>query len=88
MGSGGMVSTLGDMDRYFAAIATGRLLEGSWAKWQQREGIGIGGSDRGYFIYHATNTRGNEALFLMNGEGQAPSTRAMARAVGRLVMGR
>ena len=88
MGSGGMVSTLGDMDRYYAAIAAGRLLEGPWAKWQQREGVGVGGSDRGYFIYHATNARGNEVLFLMNGEGRAPSTRAMIRALGRLVMGR
>ena len=88
MGSGGMYSTLPDMDRYYAAIASGKLLTGAWAKWQQGEVIGVGGSDRGYFIYHATNGKGNEALFVMSGEGRAPATRAMNKALGRLVMGR
>ena len=88
MGSGGMFSTLPDMDRYYGAIAAGKLLTGEWAKWQQGDGVGVGGSDRGYFIFHATNGKGNEALFLMNGEGRAPATRAMTRTLGTLVMGR
>jgi CubicO group peptidase (beta-lactamase class C family) len=88
MGSGGMSSTLADMDRYYGAIGSGKLLTGAWAKWQQGEEVGVGGSDRGYFIFHATNGKGDEALFLMNGEGRAPATRAMTRALQRLVMGR
>jgi CubicO group peptidase (beta-lactamase class C family) len=88
MGSGGMFSTLPDMDRYDAAIASGKLLTGEWAKWQQGEEVGVGGSDRGYFIFHATNGKGNEALFLMNGEGRAPAIRAMSGAFRRLVLGR
>ena len=88
MGSGGMFSTLPDMDRYYTAIASGKLLTGAWAKWQQGERVGVGGSERGYFIYHATSGQGNEALFLMNGEGRSPAVRAMSRALGRLVMGR
>ena len=66
----------------------GKLLTGDWGKWQQGEAVGVGGSDRGYFIFHATNGKGNEALFLMNGEGRAPATRAMTRTLGRLVLGR
>ena len=88
MGSGGMFSTLPDMDRYYATIAAGKLLTGEWAKWQQGEDVGVGGSDRGFFIFHATNGRGNEALFLMNGEGRSPAIRAMNKALGGLVMGR
>ena len=88
MGSGGMFSTLTDMDRYYTAIAAGKLLTGAWAKWQQGEEVGVGGSDRGYFIFHATNGKGNEALFLMNGEGRAPAVRAMNKALRGLVMGR
>jgi CubicO group peptidase (beta-lactamase class C family) len=88
MGSGGMFSTLTDMDRYYAAIASGKLLTGAWAKWQQGEEVGVGGSDRGYFIFHATNGKGTEALFLMNGEGHAPAVRAMNKALRGLVMGR
>jgi CubicO group peptidase (beta-lactamase class C family) len=88
MGSGGMFSTLGDMERYYAAIEGGRLLTGAWAKRQQGENVGVGGSDRGFFIFHATNGRGNDILFLMNGEGRAAPTREMSRAAERLVMGR
>jgi len=87
MGSGGMVSTLGDMDRYYGSIASGRLLKGEWAQWQQGARVGVGGSDRGYYIFHATSGRGNEILFLMNGEGRAAANRAMTRAFERLVMG-
>jgi CubicO group peptidase (beta-lactamase class C family) len=88
MGSGGMFSTLPDMERYYAALEGGRLLTGEWAKWQQGGNVGVGGSDRGFFIFHATNGHGNEILFLMNGEGRAAQNRAMARAGERLVMGR
>lgn len=88
MGSGGMCSTLEDMDRYYAAIDEGRLLTGEWAKWQQGPRAGAGGSDRGYFIYRVTNGAGSSILFLMNGEGRAPGNRAMTRAVDRLVEGR
>lgn len=88
MGSGGMFSTMGDMEHYHAAIASGGLLTGEWARWQQGERVGVGGSDRGFFLFHATNGRGNDILFLMNGEGRSASTRGMSRAAERLVMGR
>jgi CubicO group peptidase (beta-lactamase class C family) len=87
MGSGGMFSTLGDMERYYGALEGGRLLTGEWAKPQQGESVGVGGSDRGFYIFHATNGRGNDILFLMNGEGPAFPTRSMSRAAERLVMG-
>jgi len=87
MGSGGMFSTLPDMDRYDAAIASGKLLTGEWAKWQQGRKVAVGGSDRGFFLFHATNGRGTEALFLMNGEGRSPAVRAMTRALQDLVLG-
>ncbi|HEX4824101.1 MAG TPA: serine hydrolase domain-containing protein [Candidatus Polarisedimenticolaceae bacterium] len=85
MGSGGMFSTLDDMDRYDAAIASGKLLTGPWAKWQQGQQANAGGSDRGFFIFHVTNGRGTEVLFLMNGEGRAAGARAMTRAMEKLV---
>jgi CubicO group peptidase (beta-lactamase class C family) len=88
MGSGGMFSTLADMERYDAALEAGRLLTGEWAKRQQGQFVNVGGSDRGFLIFHATNGRGNDILFLMNGEGRSDATRAMMRAGERLVMGR
>jgi CubicO group peptidase (beta-lactamase class C family) len=88
MGSGGMCSTLEDMDRYYAAIDEGRLLTGEWAKWQQGPRAGAGGSDRGFFIYRVTNGAGSSILYLMNGEGRARENRDMTRAMDRLVEGR
>jgi hypothetical protein len=88
MGSGGMFSTLEDMARYYDAIDTGRLLTGTWAQWQQGPSVGVGGSDRGFFIVRATNGRGNSVLLLMNGEGRAAGTRALTSALRQLVIGR
>lgn len=88
MGSGGMMSTLEDMDRYHQAIAQGRLLTGEWAKWQQRPGVGVGGSDRGFFIYHAADGRGSSVLYLTNSGGQRPANQAMMKAITRLVVDR
>jgi CubicO group peptidase (beta-lactamase class C family) len=88
MGSGGMFSTLADMERYYAAIDSGRLLTGAWAQWQQGQSVGAGGSDRGFFIFRASDGRGTQIMFLMNGEGRATASRSLSRAVERLVMRR
>jgi CubicO group peptidase (beta-lactamase class C family) len=88
MGSGGMFSTLADMERYYAAIEAGRLLTGSWAEWQQGPSAGAGGSDRGFYIFRASDGRGTQIMFLMNGEGRASAARALSRAVERLVLRR
>ncbi len=87
MGSGGMSSTLEDMERYYDAIAMGKLLTGTWARWQQVASLSLGGSDRGFFILHATNMKGTSLLILTNREGQPESTEAMTRAARRLVLG-
>lgn len=85
MGSGGMFSTLGDMERFYAAIEAGRLLTGEWARWQQGAVLDVGGSDRGFFIARSTNGQGTQVLYMMNGEGRAPASRALLRSVERLV---
>lgn len=88
MGSGGMYSTIDDMARYYDANTSGKLLQGEWARRQQGEIVGTGGSDRGFFLFHITNNRGERVLGLMNGEGRAPETRAMVRAMESLAFGR
>lgn len=88
MGSGGMYSTSDDMTRYYEALAGGRLLSAEYAQWQQGQRVGIGGSDRGFFIFHVTDGGGNSVLGLMNMEGRSPQVRAMLDAVRRLVFGR
>lgn len=86
MGSGGMFSTLDDMARYYAANEKGVLLQGEWARRQQGEQVGLGGSDRGFFIFHVSNGRGDSVLGIMNGEGRSPEVRSMLRAIESLVL--
>jgi len=88
MGSGGMFSALDDMARYYAAIESGRLVTGEWAALQQGERVGVGGTDRGFFIFRATNGRGSQVLLIVNAESRAPATRALTRSISRMVMGR
>jgi CubicO group peptidase (beta-lactamase class C family) len=88
MGSGGMFSTLDDLDRYYTALESQRLTQGEWAKMQSGESADAGGSDRGFFMYHVSNGRGTNMLMLMNGEGRSPGTRAMTSAMERLALGR
>lgn len=88
MGSGGMYSTLDDMARYYEALEKGKLLSGDWARMQQGETVDVGGSDRGFFIFHVSNNRGESVLGLTNGEGRTPGSRAMLRSMERLVFGK
>jgi CubicO group peptidase (beta-lactamase class C family) len=83
MGSGGMFSTLGDMQRYYETLEAGRILTGEWL----RNGltVGVGGSDRGFYIFHAANGTGTRVLFLMNGEGRRPEIRKLQRGLEKLV---
>lgn len=85
MGSGGMMSTLDDMARYYAALEAGTLIKGDLAKRQQGLRMGAGGSDRGFFIFHATNGRGTSILYLKNGEGRSRENSDLTRSVQRLI---
>ncbi len=87
MGSGGMMSTLEDMDKYYTALAQGTLLTGAWAKQQQGPTAGAGGSDRGYFIFHVTNGAGSSVLLLTNSTERERNTPAMTAALEQLVLG-
>lgn len=87
MGSGGMVSTLEDMDRYYAALAKGALLTGEWARMQQGPTAGAGGSERGYFVFHVADGAGSSVLLLTNSAGRERNTPAMTAALERLVLG-
>ena len=86
MGSGGMYSTLGDMLRFYDYVATSGVLRPEYAVRYQQETVGIGGSDRGFYFFHAQKQLGTQALMMINGEGRAPEIRRLSRALEKLVM--
>ncbi len=81
MGSGGMSSTLGDLQRYYEALDGGKILR------EVRRGptMGIGGSDRGYFVLHLADGKGSRVLLMTNGGGRQPIVRALVRGLERLL---
>lgn len=86
MGSGGMFSTLDDMDRFYAAAVAGAFGQAAARRFGGQV-VDVGGSDRGYHIFRASDgATGNDLLLIMNGEGRAPDTRALTRALAALVM--
>ena len=87
MGSGGMFSTLGDMLRFHLFMRSGELLQGEYARRYLGERLGVGGSDRGFYIFEALDTQGDVAMMILNGEGRRDEIRALSRALERLVMG-
>jgi CubicO group peptidase (beta-lactamase class C family) len=80
IGSGGMVSSVGDMRRGFEYIASGRLLRGPWLQRYLVARVGIGGSDRGYLFLRVTADDGSAVYLASHSHRQAGDD-------GRLVQG-
>ncbi len=85
MGSGGMYSTLGDMLGFYRLVRSGDVLDDEFAARFRGATVGIGGSERGFYLFHAANGSGNEALLIINGEGRSPEMQALSRALEALV---
>jgi len=86
MGSGGMYSTLADMLRFYRFLQTGDVLDEEHARRMGGETVAIGGSERGFYFFYASNGRGNAAMLLLNGGGQSPEVRDLSQALETLVM--
>ncbi len=85
MGSGGMVSTLDDLLNFYAFMRGGALLDDQHASHYRGAGVGVGGSDRGYYVFHAYRGDDDEVLLLAAGEGRAEPLRRLSRALEQLV---
>jgi Zn-dependent oligopeptidase len=87
MGSGGMYSTLADMLRFYSFVRSDKQFEPENARRWSGEFVSIGGSERGFYMFHVFRGREAEAMLLTNGEGRSPEMRSLSQALEALVMG-
>lgn len=85
LGSGGMVSTLNDILRFFAFVTSDQLLEERFAQEFDGPVFSINGSERGFYLFHARRGKDNEVVMMLNRDGRNAEVDALARALGDLV---
>ncbi|MEZ5708967.1 MAG: serine hydrolase domain-containing protein [Blastomonas sp.] len=83
MGSGGMFSTLDDMQRFYDWGRSNPVAAIS-ARYNA-PGFGVGGSDRGFYFVHVYNPNGEEAFLMANVDGR--SLRAFTDGLRRMILG-
>jgi CubicO group peptidase (beta-lactamase class C family) len=87
MGSGGMFSTVPDMQRWFDGLRAGRVLRGEALATYLQRGHASGGSDRGFLFVHAWD-RADSMIFLGANAGvNGMQTDVLIRAITTLVDG-
>jgi CubicO group peptidase (beta-lactamase class C family) len=85
MGSGGMYSTLDDMQRFFEYVRGGAVLQGEDLEQYRRPTVGVGGSDQGFYLLYATNGSDGTVLMLVNMEGRSSEIRDLSEALATFV---
>ena len=90
MGSGGQISTTGDMDRFQRALRSGRILEPAWAAqyYGPSDGAGMAAAGDMYgFEVRYTQGRDARVILITNGGMGSPSFRQLALDLAGLVNG-
>ena len=85
MGSGGMVSTLGDLRRFYHWVRESGAVKPQFAARFERF-LQLDGSDRGFELFHGYNPPGNEVILMLNISGNRPEVQELIRALERLCM--
>lgn len=85
MGSGGMYSTLNDLRRFYAFARAPGFLDEEYRQRLTGMTVGVGGSVRGFYVFHATKGPDNEVLLVSNVEGRSPQMQALSRALEALI---
>jgi len=86
MGSGGMMSSAEDLERYYAGKSAGRLYRVDSAALA-RPSLALGGTDRGFFVTRVSNGKGSSVLILTNADEGPQSRGELLGALQALVIG-
>lgn len=86
-GSGGMVSTPGDMQRWYETLRAGKILQGEALARHIGPGVSMGGTERGFVFLRPDDGEGTVVFLASNVGGQSPLVQSVTRRLIRLVMG-
>jgi len=82
-----MYSTLGDMLRFYDYARNSGVFEPQQIARFNGRGRVTGGSDQGFYYFHAYDGPGNDAVMLINVAGPGPDRRALSDALALMVQG-
>jgi CubicO group peptidase (beta-lactamase class C family) len=85
-GSGGMYSTLGDLQRFYELVRSGRVLDDQHAAVFRGMTANIDGSDRGFELFSAFDGDDSEVYLFLNAAGDRSRFRELARGLEALVL--
>lgn len=85
MGSGGMYSTLPDLQRFFDAMRSNKILAAPRSDRYRGPSASQDGSDHGFELFHAYNPAGGEVFLLINTSGPGGGRRELFDGLARLV---
>lgn len=84
-GSGGMVSTPGDMYRFFQYVRSAKVLRGPALALYLDRGSAVGATDRGFFFIHAWAGTDTMIFLARNAGGDGPGDGFLAQRIVDLV---
>jgi CubicO group peptidase (beta-lactamase class C family) len=87
-GSGGMYSTLGDLQRFYALVRSGEVLDEKHGATFRSPTANMDGSQRGFELFSVYDGEDNEVYLFANSVGDRQRFRALCRGLERLVFDR
>ena len=84
-GSGGMYSTLGDLQRFYKLVRHGDVLNSKNSRHFKGASANVDGSVRGFELFSAYTPPGNEVYLFLNKPGDLEKRRQVFRALEELI---
>jgi CubicO group peptidase (beta-lactamase class C family) len=85
-GSGGMYSTLGNLQKFYSYIRSGKALDAAHQQAFTQPSVNVDGSDRGFELFSASMPPDNEIYLFLNDQGSHAIKRQLFRALEDLVV--
>lgn len=84
-GSGGMYSTLGDLQKFYEYLRSGDLLDEEHSKIFRQTTVNLDGSDRGFELFSIYSPQGDEVYLFINSTGDHEKMHQFFRALEKFI---